>query len=185
MLGRTLAGVLLTSAQCVKHTRHTEFTRVPCDRSPTRSLPRTVTTHDARTGCGSTPHTSTRPEPPSLYDGSSPLHSKARHNALVPARVPGPVPRCATMRQLQFQSQSCDEVHKSQDANRAARRMNTRALFVSPHSTFETTSRQVPFHSLVRLPRFLRDKQSIFPFTNTNSQSPSSNAGNLRFKTSC
>ena len=39
-----------------------------------------------------------------------------------------------------------------------------------PQATFETTSRQVPVHSFVRSPRFLRDKQSIFPLTNTNSQ---------------
>ena len=44
----------------------------------------------------------------------------------------GPVPRCATMRQLQFQSQNCDEVHKFQDAKCVAHQTDAHELLNNP-----------------------------------------------------
>ena len=57
---------------------------------------------------------------------------KDKTQTLVPARVPGPVPQCATMRQLQHRMQNCAEVHKSHDATCSALRTNTRARIGTP-----------------------------------------------------
>ena len=143
MLGsNTSRGSFHKCATSKTSTRHTEVLKVPCNMKPNTALQSSLRqssnhckitdTRSSSTGCSTTPHTITRPEPPSLYDGTSPLHSSQYSNTLVPARVPGPVPRCATMRQLQFQSQHCDEVHKSQDANCVAHRTNTHKLLDNP-----------------------------------------------------
>ena len=88
---------------------------------------------------------STRTAVPIRRIVSSSLKDKTQ--TLVPARVPGPVPRCAMLRQLNSHAQSCDEVRQLQDAKRSALRMDTRTHFVSPQMTFEPTSKQVPFSS--------------------------------------
>ena len=87
-----------------------------------------------------------------------------RHNTLVPARVPGPVPQCATMRQLQFQSQRAMKFTncKTQSASQVAR---THELVLSPHkrrlSHGQTSSVQSPSG---RLDSSSTNK-SLFPFT--------------------
>ena len=80
-----------------KHTRHTQFSRVPCDvLNPTQSLqvpcvkvPITAGSPDhAVPRQGAAPrhtHSTQEAEPPSLYDDPSVLHSTA---TIVPARVP-------------------------------------------------------------------------------------------------
>ena len=84
---------------------------------PARKFPALQNTNmhaRSRTGCSTTPHTITRPEPPSLYDGSSPQHSKQQ--AAKFTRGPVHVSPCVTQRtQPNNNSSSCSkcETHNS------------------------------------------------------------------------
>ena len=82
---------------------------------------------------------------------------------LVPARVPGPVPRCATMRQLQFQSQTAMNFtnRKTRKASNTGHNRTNRSPI--PQSTLETTSKQVPVLSQVKASRFLTAIPMPFP----------------------
>ena len=85
---QTLAGDLFHKCATSKtHTRHTEFAKVPCDNATqhcTAKFPASKFSPLQITGSRTSPnrvqhHATqqfTRPEPPSLYDGTSPLHSK-------------------------------------------------------------------------------------------------------------
>ena len=131
-------GFVSTSAQRVKQTLGTQSSqefpaldptmhcKVPCVKVPTTANHRCTQFQD-KVQHHATHNHSTRTAVPIRRIVSSSLKDKTQ--TLVPACVPGPVPRCATMRQLQFQVQSlcCDEVHKSHDALRSALRTNTRA----------------------------------------------------------
>ena len=99
MLGKIRAVVLSTSAQRAKHTRNTEFTIVPCDRSPTRSLSRSLrksSNHCRKQSPRTMPeqgaaprHTtahSTRTAVPIRRNVSFTL--KTTRHTIVPARVP-------------------------------------------------------------------------------------------------
>ena len=78
-----------------------------------QSLQNTESRH-SKTGCSTTPHTITRPEPPSLYDGSSPHHSKQQ--AAKFTRGPVHVSPCVTQQtQPNNNASSCSkcETHNS------------------------------------------------------------------------
>ena len=128
---------------------------------PARKFPALqITDMHARssTGCSTTPHTITRPEPPSLYDGTSPLHSRQHNNTLVHSF------------QLVFRVQSHDARRRvNSNANRKTamkftnlktrsashtKRTHTNCSTI-PQSTFEITSRQVPVPSPAGSSQFL------------------------------
>ena len=100
MLGKQLAGIRFTSAQTSKtNTRHTEFSRIPCDE---------VTQHCTASSPGTQFQDTLRPEPPSLYDGSSPQHSKQQEVKFT--RGPVHVSPCSTQRtQHNVRSSSCSK----------------------------------------------------------------------------
>ena len=75
----------------------------------------------SRTGCSTTPHTITRPEPPSLYDGSSPQHSKQQ--AAKFTRGPVHVSPCVTQwTQHNNRSSSCSKCETHNPASVFARK---------------------------------------------------------------
>ena len=91
---------------------------------PARKFPALqITDMHARssTGCSTTPHTITRPEPPSLYDGSSPQHSKQQ--AAKFTRGPVHVSPCVTQRtQHNNRSSSCSKCETHNPASVFARK---------------------------------------------------------------
>ena len=121
MLGKTLAGIRSTSAQRAKHTRHTEFTTVPCDISPTRSLPSSL--RKSSNHCRKqSPHTMPR-------QGAAPRHTtahstrtavpirrnvsftlKTTRNTVVPARVPVSLVHTLRSRQCVNSNTKCTNV---------------------------------------------------------------------------
>ena len=139
MLGKTLAGIRSTSAQRVKHTRHTEFTTVPCDISPTRSLSSSLRKNSNHCRKQS-PHTMPR-------QGAAPRHTTAHltrtavpirrnvsftlktiRNTVVPARVPVSLVHAQRSRQCVNSNSKCTNVliHAKHNVHDEQQRSSTR-----------------------------------------------------------